>query len=112
MTRENYDAKKFGERIKKIRRKNEMTQEQLAEIMYLSVDSISRIENRKVNCMPEHVVKLCNVFDVSADYFYFGETRDMQVDDEMGKIFELLENKTAGDKRKVYEILKLMFEIR
>lgn len=38
-----------------------MTQEQLAEIMYLSVDSISKIENRKVNCMPEHVVKLCNV---------------------------------------------------
>lgn len=109
MTRENYDAKKFGERIKKIRRKNEMTQEQLAEIMYLSVDSISKIENGKVNCMPEHVVKLCNVFDVSADYFYFGETSDNLLDEELESIFELLKNKSDADKKKAYGILRLVF---
>lgn len=77
--------------------------------MYLSVDSISKIENGKVNCMPEHVVKLCNVFNVPADYFYFGERSGQQVDEEMEKIFELLKNKTDADKKKAYEILRLVF---
>lgn len=86
-----------------------MTQEQLAEIMYLSVDSISKIENGKVNCMLEHVVKLCNVFDVSADYFYFGETSYNQVDEKMENILKLLKNKSDADKKKAYEILRLVF---
>jgi transcriptional regulator with XRE-family HTH domain len=66
-----YDAKEFGRRLRKIRKRNKMTQEQLAEILYLSVDSISNFENGKSTCMPEHLTKICQIFNISADYFYF-----------------------------------------
>jgi len=72
MFKYNYDAKEFGNRIKIIRKKNKMTQEQLAEMLFLSVDSISKIENGKVMCMPEHVVHICEIFEVTTDYLYFG----------------------------------------
>lgn len=72
MFERNYDAVKFGKRIKEVRKKNGMTQEQLADALYLSVDSVSRIETGKGMCMPEHVVHLCELFHVSADYLYFG----------------------------------------
>lgn len=72
MFKNNYDAVGFGKRIKKVRRKNGMTQEQLADALYLSVDSVSRIETGKGMCMPEHLVHICELLHVSADYLYFG----------------------------------------
>ncbi|MFA9466793.1 MAG: helix-turn-helix domain-containing protein [Velocimicrobium sp.] len=72
MFKYNYDAVEFGARIKGVRKKYKMTQEKLAELLYLSVDSVSRIENGKGMCMPEHVVHICEIFNVTADYLYFG----------------------------------------
>ena len=45
----------------------------------------------------------------TADYFYFGETSNHQVDEKMENIFELLKNKSDADKKKAYEILRLVF---
>ena len=72
MYKNNYDAMEFGKRIKEVRKKNDMTQEQLADALYLSVDSVSRIETGKGMCMPEHLVHICELFHVSADYLFFG----------------------------------------
>lgn len=73
MFERNYDAVEFGKRLKAARKKAGMTQEQLADKLILSVDSISRIENGKVMCMPEHLVHICEILDVTTDYLYFGE---------------------------------------
>ncbi len=73
MFKNNYDAVEFGKRIKEVRKKNGMTQEQLADALYLSVDSVSRIETGKGMCMPEHLVHICELFHVSSDYLYFGK---------------------------------------
>ena len=67
-----YDASVVGERIRDIRKKNGYTQSRLGEQLMLSVDSVSNIENGKTTCMPEHIMRLCQLFNVSADYFYFG----------------------------------------
>lgn len=79
MYENNYDVEKIGKRIRSIRKARGMKQHELAEKMYLSAESISRMENGKVVCMPEHIANLCEIFDVSADYFYFGKK-----DNEMG----------------------------
>lgn len=71
----NYDANVIGERIRDIRKKNGYTQNKLSEQLMLSVDSVSNIENGKTTCMPEHIMRLCQLFNVSADYFYFGGER-------------------------------------
>lgn len=65
MFKNNYDVVEFGKRLKMARKKAGKTQEQLAEESILSVDSISRIENGKVMCMPEHVVHICEILNVT-----------------------------------------------
>lgn len=47
MFKNNYDAVEFGKRLKMARKKAGKTQEQLAEELILSVDSISRIEKNQ-----------------------------------------------------------------
>lgn len=72
MFERNYDAVEFGKRLRGARKKAGMTQEQLADALYLSVDSVSRIETGKGMCMPEHLVHICELLHVSADNLYFG----------------------------------------
>ena len=68
MFRYYYDANKVGAQIRKIRKENHMTQEELAAELVLSVDSISNYENGKTTCMPEHMMHICEIFNVSIDY--------------------------------------------
>ena len=65
-----YDAKAVGMRIKELR-KGIMTQEKLAEELFLSVDSVANFENGRSTCMPEHgkeavldLLEDCNVDDL------------------------------------------------
>lgn len=69
-----YDAKEFGKRLKSVRKKYGVTQEKLAEKLYLSTDSISNYENGKTTCMPEQSAQIediistlqnCSAFDLS-----------------------------------------------
>lgn len=75
MFKNNYDTVEFGKRLKMAKKKAGKTQEQLAEELILSVDSISRIENGKVMCMPEHVVHICEILNVTSDSLYFGKKK-------------------------------------
>ncbi len=84
-----YDAKEFGMRLKEIRKANKMTQVQLAEKLCLSVDSISNIENGRAACMPDHLTKICQIFNISADYFYFGIKKSLCDDKLDNGIMEL-----------------------
>ena len=68
----NYDAVEVGKRIRTIRKKNKVTQEQLAEKLFLTAESVSNFENGKTMCMPENVAKICELFDVTSDYIYYG----------------------------------------
>ena len=67
-----YDAREMGRRIKEVRRRCRMTQEQLAEHLILTAESVSNIEKGKTVCMPEHEIRICELFEVTADHLYFG----------------------------------------
>ncbi len=67
-----YDAVEAGKRIREVRKKNKYTQEQLAEKLFLTAESVSNFENGKTMCMPENVAKICEIFGVTADYIYYG----------------------------------------
>lgn len=105
-----YDARKFGKRIKELRKENKMTQAQLAQQLMLSVDSISNIENGKTTCMPEYVMIICQIFNVSTDYLYFGKRKELYDNNIEDDIIVLIKEKSRGQKRKAYRMLKLMFE--
>ena len=76
-----YNAVEFGRRIRTIRKQKKMTQQELAELLFLSEESVSNFETGKTMCMPEHVIQMCQIFDVSADYFYFGKNYKLQGND-------------------------------
>ncbi len=65
----------FKDIIKKLRRQRDMTQEELAEMLTISPQAVSRWETG--NAMPDISLfpALCNMFDVSADYL-LGIDRD------------------------------------
>ena len=85
-----YNAVEFGRRIRTIRKQKKMTQQELAELLFLSEESVSNFETGKTMCMPEHVIQMCQIFDVSADYFYFGKNYKLQGNDGIERIFQRL----------------------
>lgn len=104
----NYDAKEFGRRIREIRKKNNMTQEELAQRLMVSVDSISNYENGKTNCMHDYIMHLCEIFNVSADYFFFGKiSYEQRYDETTDKILELLEESGKSDKERIYQMMRI-----
>lgn len=58
----------FGDRLKELRKKSNLTQQELASKFYLNKSSISRYENGTQ--LPEHELleKIADYFDVSIDY--------------------------------------------
>lgn len=58
----------MGEKIRQLRKEHNMTQSQLADILAISQDTVSLWELGKTTPDVEYIVKLCKIFDVSADY--------------------------------------------
>lgn len=65
----------FGKRVKELRENAGLTQQQLAERIWVSKSAISNYELYERNPSPEILVKLARVFHVSTDYL-------LGVDDE------------------------------
>ena len=57
----------FGKTIKKLRREREMTQEQLAEILSISPQAVSRWETDMAMPDISLIAPLCNLFNVTSD---------------------------------------------
>lgn len=103
-----YDLKESGKRIRGLRKQFKITQEALAEKLYLSVDSISNYENGKATCMPEHVAKLCEIFNVTADYIYYGRDKGISNrNDKEATILELLNECDTEDIERVEQMIRL-----
>jgi len=79
-----YEDAKFlidmGERIAKRRKELNLTQEQLAESINLSLQSISCIELGKKAIRPQNLVNLCNTLNVSTDYILTGKKEVKQLE--------------------------------
>ncbi len=63
----------MGARIVKRRKELGITQEQLAEKIGVSIQSISCIENGRKSIKPENLSKICETLDISADYILRGK---------------------------------------
>ena len=64
---------KFGKRLKEIRKRKGLTQEQLADLMGMEVNNISYLEQGKHLPKKENLEKLCQALDVEPkELFDFG----------------------------------------
>lgn len=90
------DDKQFlidmGNRISKRRKELKLTQEQLAESVNLSLQSISCIELGKKAIRPDNLVKLCSTLNVSSDYILTGKKTAKQLEGISQKLATLKED--------------------
>lgn len=64
------DSYNIGEKIRNLRVKYRLTQEQLAEKSNLSVNFISKLErDRKTNISIDKLLKICSVFEITIPEF-------------------------------------------
>ena len=58
----------IGERIKELRLDYKLSQVQLGERLSVSQDTISLWEKGKALPNTEYIIRMCRIFDISADY--------------------------------------------
>lgn len=66
---------KMGEKLKKLRKDFNLSQQQVAEKLSVSQDTISLWENDKSLPATEYLPQLADIFDVSVDYL-LGRTKE------------------------------------
>ena len=59
---------KFKSRLKELRLERELTQKQLADVLFTSEDCISAWENGRTEPYIEMICKICRYFDVTCNY--------------------------------------------
>ena len=79
----------MGQRIAARRKELDMTQEQLAEKLGLSLQSISCIELGKKAVRPENLANLCKHLNVSVDYILYGKRDESQMNETVKKLSSL-----------------------
>ena len=92
-----------GKRIKEIRESNNLTQEQMAEILKVTTNAVRDYEKGNYGISKDVMLLIGQNFNVSIDYLLFGENTDME------KLFFLLENASENDKMKVLAHLMRYF---
>ncbi len=95
----------FGKRVKELRQRAGLTQQQLAERILVSKAAISNYELYERNPSPEILIKLARVFHVSTDYLLGIEekTQVLDVSDLTDEDIEVLEQTAALLRKKNLE---------
>ena len=79
----------MGIRIAQRRKELHLTQEQLADKMGVSLQTVSCIELGKKAVRPENLANLCSYLNVSADYILYGKRSEQQMNDTIAKLSAL-----------------------
>ena len=67
------DLNSIGKRIQKLRKQRDYTQEDLAEMMNVSIQMISNLERGMKAIRIDNLINLSRILDVSTDYILMGK---------------------------------------
>ena len=85
-----YNVTETGRRIRKLRMDAELTQEQLAQNLEITVDHLGRIERGGSNLTVDMAIALATMFHVSLDFLILGEK--VHRDIVRAKILEVIDS--------------------
>ena len=109
-----YNQQEVGKRIKYVRELAGIKQAKFAEEMNISREMLSRIENGKNSCAPDQLMFLCQRFNKSTDYFFFGtESEQYESKTKMEIILEIQKLLGVFSKDKliyIYRTIKVLEE--
>ena len=90
----NFSNITIGARIKEERKKLNLTRETFSEKISISPQFLSEIENGKKGMSIETLYKICNTFNISADYLLFG---NLFISNSNNNIYNLLKDNDYYD---------------
>lgn len=103
-----FDYTSLGERIRKVRKQKNLTQEQLAEACDLSTAHIGHIERGTRALSIESLITISKVLDVSTDYLL------LDVSNSAGRnlsgILNAIENVNDDKYNRLYSVIKILAE--
>jgi len=85
----------IGGRIKKKRKKRGLNQQELGKVINVTAGTVSLIEIGKNNPTPEAIIKLCDFFEVSADYLLTGKEGTNDISEEERDILSVIRDDKA-----------------
>lgn len=95
----------IGDRLKKIRKENKLTQKQMAEKLDIHPNTISMYEKGNRNIPSNMVKKISDTFNVSTDYLLRGEKKE-----EKKQEFSSLDESLLNDENYLNLTLKNMLK--
>jgi len=101
------DYVKLGEKIKRERVHNRLTQEMLAEMAEITSSYVGQIERGERKVTLSKLVRIANVLNVSVDYL-LSDTIDMIEDDLEVEVKNAMNNMAEKDKKMVIDIIKII----
>lgn len=108
----------LGEKLSKLRKENNYTQEQLADILGISRQSISKWESDIAYPETDKLIELGKMFDCSMDYLLkedITEKNSVQASGFTEKVEEIsrkvMTEKNKGKAKKVMKILGVIFTV-
>ena len=110
-----HDLKECGKRIQQLRKERELTQEQLAEKLNVSQNTIAKIESGLRRPSIDFLLEISEFFNVSTNYLVFGghaedvedEKSKKDIDETIKKIDQTIEKLLE----KKEELLKMQREL-
>lgn len=103
------DAQAIGSRIRQIRKKQNLTQEQLAELADISVVYVSKLEHGQRVPSLETLIVICNILHCSMDEILADHlTTTKSVDVSPHQIDTLLTNASTTDRKFLVQLLSAL----
>lgn len=94
------DLASIGRRIQNRRKQKGYTQEQLAEMMNVSIQMVSNLERGNKAVRIDNLINLSQILDISTDYILTGKETTDDIQSLTARIAQL-----SGKERKMVEIL-------
>lgn len=100
--------KLINSNIKELRQKNNLTQEEFAEKVNLSIQGLSNIERNRYQPTAETIDRICKTFNIlPAELLMMKENTH---DDLISNIIVLLKQCSPKRLKKIYEIIRIMIK--
>ena len=104
-----YPVMNFAERLKSLRKKRELSQAQLAELIGVHFAQVSRYERSETKPNAKAMTKLAKVLDTTVDYLMNGTSdevaQEVGLDKEIISRFKQVQQLTAQEKQTVLSLL-------
>ena len=83
------DLNNIGKRIQNRRKQQGYTQEQLAEMMNVSIQMVSNLERGNKAIRIDNLINLSKILDISTDYILMGKETTTDIEALSSRIFQL-----------------------